>query len=285
MRSHLLGLDHVVILINDIDAAQASWSRLGFNLTPRGFHSIGTRNHCMMFGTDYLELLSVVKPHPVTEYFSEFLSRGDGAAAFAFSTDDSQACWESLRASGIQADPPVDFSRPVELESGARDAKFRVTQLPVNATPGCRTFLCQHLTPEVVWLPPYQQHPLGVTGIAGVTVNVEDIAAAAAAYGQVAGVSPIASSQGSQIRVGRFTVDFQRPAAPHARTGDKAAALQRTGPLIRSLHFYVASIDTTQSTLRAAGFRSSAGADGVLVLDEGPVNGVALTFRAQVSCS
>ncbi len=92
MRPHLLGVDHVVILIDDIDAAEAAWSRLGFNLTPRGFHSIGTQNHCMMFGSDYLELLSVIRPHPVTEYFSAFLAQGDGAAAVAFSTDDSQAC-------------------------------------------------------------------------------------------------------------------------------------------------------------------------------------------------
>lgn len=277
MRPHLSGLDHVVILINDIDAAQAAWSRLGFHLTPRGFHSIGTRNHCMMFGTDYVELLSVVKPHPVTRYFSEFLSKGDGAAALAFSTDDSQACWESLRASGIDADPPVDFSRPVELDSGTREARFRVTQLPVEATPGCRTFLCEHFTPELVWLPAYQRHPLGVTGIAGITVVADDAAEAAHAFARVAGVAPSLGAADAQVRVGGFVIDIESAAHRHGRTGQPAVS-NREGPRIVALRLQVEDLSHADRTLRARGFRSSPAADGSLVLADGDVNGVALSF-------
>ena len=59
MRTNISGLDHVVILVRDLDAAQATYARLGLTLTPRGFHSIGTHNHCSMFGSDYVELLAV----------------------------------------------------------------------------------------------------------------------------------------------------------------------------------------------------------------------------------
>jgi Glyoxalase-like domain len=280
MRPHLLGVDHVVILINDIDAAQAAWSRLGFNLTPRGFHSIGTRNHCMMFGSDYVELLSVVTPHPVTQYFSEFLAGGDGAAAFAFSTDDSQACWASLRATGIEADAPVDFSRPVELDGGRRDAKFRVTQLPIDATPGCRTFLCQHFTPDLVWLPPYQRHPLGVTGIAGITVVTDDVEATAAAYAKVAGVPPVTTGAGSQVPIGSFVIEFEAASAQHKHPSARAIA-GRSGPVIGALHLRVGDLDTTRRALRAAGSNASESVDGVLVLDDDAINGVALTFRSK----
>ncbi len=280
MRPHLLGVDHVVILINDIDAAQAAWSRLGFNLTPRGFHSIGTRNHCMMFGSDYVELLSLVTPHPVTQYFSEFLAGGDGAAAFAFSTDDSLACWESLRAAGIEADAPVDFSRPVELEGGRRDAKFRVTQLPVDATPGCRTFLCQHFTPELVWLPPHQRHPLGVTGIAGITIITDDIATTANAYAQVAGVSPATTAAGSQVRIGGFVIEFEPASAQRSHASAQALA-GRSGPVIGALHLKVDDLDTARRTLEAAGRHTSEAVDGALVLEDDAINGVALTFRAK----
>ena len=27
---------------------------MGFTVTPRGYHSIGTQNHCIMFGRDYV---------------------------------------------------------------------------------------------------------------------------------------------------------------------------------------------------------------------------------------
>ena len=56
MRTNISGLDHAVILVRDLDAAQATYARLGLTLTPRGFHSIGTHNHCIMFGSDYPSL-------------------------------------------------------------------------------------------------------------------------------------------------------------------------------------------------------------------------------------
>ena len=37
----------------------ASASRLGFRLTPRGIHNLGSQNHCIMFADDYIELLAV----------------------------------------------------------------------------------------------------------------------------------------------------------------------------------------------------------------------------------
>lgn len=185
--STLPGIDHVVILVRDLDAAEAAFRRLGFDPTPRGFHSIGTQNHCLMFGSDYLELLSVVTPHPVTGYFSDFLVEREGAAAIAFASDDAEATWRGFTQRGIAADPPVEFARPVTRKDGTRDARFRVVQLPVEATPGCRAFVCQHFTPELVWLPEYQRHPLGVTGIAWVEISGEDPAAIAEAYARVAG--------------------------------------------------------------------------------------------------
>ena len=32
------GLDHVVVMVDGIDAAQAAYERLGFQVQPRGFH-------------------------------------------------------------------------------------------------------------------------------------------------------------------------------------------------------------------------------------------------------
>ncbi|MGE0802570.1 MAG: VOC family protein [Lautropia sp.] len=278
MHPHLLGVDHVVILTDDLDAAQARWTRLGFNLTPRGFHSIGTRNHCMMLGNDYLELMSVATPHPVTRYFSEFLAGGDGAGAIALATDDSDACRQSLQASGIAADAPVDFSRPVETAGTTRDARFRVTQLPVTATPGCRTFLCQHFTPELVWLPPYQRHPLGVRGIAGVTMIVADRAAAVSAYARVAGIDPIEAAAAGTIRIGSFTIDFVEPsAATPLPAGIPLPA--RPAPVIGALHLRVDDVEVAARQLAAAGFQTRPLGERAIALAGQTINGTGLTFR------
>ena len=55
-------LDHVVINArDDMDRAADVYRRLGFTLTERGYHSLGSMNHLAMFGTDYLELIAVPK--------------------------------------------------------------------------------------------------------------------------------------------------------------------------------------------------------------------------------
>ena len=66
MRIHLKGVDHVVIAVTDLDQAAADFQRLGFTLTPRGRHTTGSENNCVMFERDYLELLGVPVAHPVT---------------------------------------------------------------------------------------------------------------------------------------------------------------------------------------------------------------------------
>src|SRR5437762_11805741 len=62
MEAHMAALspvlDHVVIDVRDrIDEAMRRFQSLGFQLTPRGRHTLGSVNHLAMFATDYLELL------------------------------------------------------------------------------------------------------------------------------------------------------------------------------------------------------------------------------------
>jgi catechol 2,3-dioxygenase-like lactoylglutathione lyase family enzyme len=64
-----LAIDHAVIAVRDLDAALASFRALGFTLTPRGYHSIGSQNHCIMLGRTYIELLAAPAPHPWLEYY------------------------------------------------------------------------------------------------------------------------------------------------------------------------------------------------------------------------
>ncbi len=43
-------LDHLVInTLFDMDRAAALMAELGFTVTPRGYHSLGSINHLMMF--------------------------------------------------------------------------------------------------------------------------------------------------------------------------------------------------------------------------------------------
>jgi catechol 2,3-dioxygenase-like lactoylglutathione lyase family enzyme len=76
----ILGLDHVVIAVRDLDAAAAEWAALGFRLSPRGTHSehMGSGNYTMMFGEDYLELLGVLAEKPHNAPLRGFLAKREG---------------------------------------------------------------------------------------------------------------------------------------------------------------------------------------------------------------
>jgi catechol 2,3-dioxygenase-like lactoylglutathione lyase family enzyme len=264
VQTAIRGIDHVVVLVRDLDAARDAYERLGFAPTPRGFHSIGTQNHCLMFGTDYLELLSVITPHPVTEYFSSFIAKGDGAGGIAFASDDADAAHAGFVAAGIAADPPVNFSRPVDLPEGRIDARFRVVQLPADATPGCRTFVCQHFTPHAVWRPEYQRHPNGVMGIRRIVIGAPDPAAAAASYARVAGGQPDVAGEALELRVGDAAFRFERSEAAE--------------PRLQELQLAVKSRDVAAAALSAGGVAFTRGADGALRVDARQAHGVALTF-------
>jgi len=48
-------LDHLVINARDqLDDAAAAYARLGFHLTPRGHHTLGSMNHLAVFADNYL---------------------------------------------------------------------------------------------------------------------------------------------------------------------------------------------------------------------------------------
>src|SRR5690349_1028460 len=136
---------------------------MGFTLTPRGYHSIGSQNHCIMFGTTYVELLAAPVEHPWLDYYRRFLhEHGDGLAAIALSTQDADAAYAELRARGVAAKPPMDLSRPVE--GGV--ARFRLVQ--VEGSPS--VFICQHLTRALVWRREWQTHANGAAELVGASL-------------------------------------------------------------------------------------------------------------------
>lgn len=178
------GLDHVVIAVRDLQGAADQWARLGFAVSPRGLHSphMGSGNHTIMFGEDYVELLGVVAPQPHNEPMRRFLEEREGLERCAFTTRDAAAGVAALRARGLAGVGPLEFGRPVPLPGGGEtEARFSVFQWPEGEAPGgIRIFACQHHTREAVWISELQRQANGVTAIRRVLVADADSDAAAA---------------------------------------------------------------------------------------------------------
>ena len=117
-------LDHVVINArDDMDRAAETYRRLGFTLTERGYHSLGSMNHLAMFGTDYLELIAV--PKNATSGRLDLLNYSYGLNGLVFGSEDSAITYDSLVRAGVPVEPPIEFTRPVQVDGTARDAPQR----------------------------------------------------------------------------------------------------------------------------------------------------------------
>lgn len=168
------GLDHVVVMVDGIDAAQKAYEKLGFQVQPRGFHNkLGTANHLMIFDTDYFEILGIVEDTEFNAERREWLKDGGGLANVALATDGADISFDAFKKAGLNPDAPLFFDRAVEIAGKTERAQFRTIRIPKTNMPVVGFFVCEHLTPQFVYRGEWAKHPNGARGIAGVTVIAE----------------------------------------------------------------------------------------------------------------
>jgi hypothetical protein len=172
---NVIGIDHAVVMVKDLDQAAANYKRLGFTVSPRGTHSahMGSGNYTIMFDPDYMELLGVLTPTEHNAPARAFLERsGEGIERVAFTAVDSAEGAEEIRSRGYPPVGPTDFERPVTMPNGTiSSAKIRTFQWPTAEAPGgVRIFACQHKTRETVWIPELMQHANGAKRLKQVVI-------------------------------------------------------------------------------------------------------------------
>lgn len=216
-------IDHVVINARDrLDEAAAAYQRLGFALTPRGHHTLGSSNNLAVLGTDYIELLGVV---PGVGDRTDVLDWPAGLNGLVFKTFDGDATFAALQGAGVPALPPQAFSRPLEMPNGdgARSAAFRTVRLERDAVPAGRVFFCHHLTPELVWHDAWRRHPNGALGILRAVVCAAEPAMLGALFARMFGADSVRqTADGCTLSAALARIDVVTPAALDAEFGAAA---------------------------------------------------------------
>jgi catechol 2,3-dioxygenase-like lactoylglutathione lyase family enzyme len=279
MRQHIDGIDHVVIVVRDLDAARDAFRRMGFTVTPRGHHTIGSRNHCVMFGHDYIELLwsPEGEPHPARQYYTEFARAGAGLAAIALKTDNVKGAYTEMLWAGFAPSDPVDLSRPVEVPGGKGDARFRVSMAARDSTPGGQVFVVEHFTRDLVWRPEYQRHANGATEIAAVAIVADDVVAAARPYERLFARQAEPIAEGLKVHTGDAPLAFVTARSLAAKLPNVQMST-RSAPLMAALFVRVADRDVAEAALKAGGFKPARMPDGSVALGADVAHGVALVF-------
>ena len=242
-------LDHVVIDVRDrMDEAAQTFAALGFQLTPRGHHTLGSMNHLMMFATDYLELLGFGDGGTARPELASFPV---GLNGLVFKTADADVVHAHASAVGLPILPVQSFSRPVELDGARQDARFRTTRLDPGKIAMGRVYFCEHLTPELVWRPEWQAHPNGARMISRVLVATEDPQATAGLFRDLFGASILKDMGGKCIvAAGPVRVELATPAALAAEFGDAAPAAAARSEYLAAVEIKVGSLADTTKQLR-----------------------------------
>jgi catechol 2,3-dioxygenase-like lactoylglutathione lyase family enzyme len=244
-------LDHVVINArDDMDRATDTYRRLGFTLTERGYHSLGSMNHLAMFGTDYLELIAV--PRGATSGRLDLLDYAIGLNGLVFGTEDSAATYTALHEAGVPVDPPVEFTRPVKIDDQMRDARFRTVRLKAGVVPYGRVYYCHHFTRDLIWRDEWRQHSNGAVAVARATIVEVDPAKGATLYASMFGAEAVRQIAGGRaVIVGNSRFDILTAEALGAQVGREAMPDAAGRPaFMAGLAFRTTSLARTAAALR-----------------------------------
>ena len=189
-------LDHVGVAVKSLDRGRDAYSRLGFHLTARSFHSgsasagapvtpWGSGNHCAMFRQGYLEIIGLTD---ATIYSSvkDMVARYEGLHIVAIGIGEAEAAYAEF----LKAGAPVEAPRALERDAPfgpenreMRRAKFRNMYIERTSFTEGRFIFIEHLTRDVLWQPHLLDHPNGALGIDAVYFVVGDPEATARKFG------------------------------------------------------------------------------------------------------
>jgi hypothetical protein len=254
-------LDHAVInVMGKLDEAAAQYGRLGFQLTGRGHHTLGSSNHLAIFGENYLELLGYLPGNETKR--ADLWTHPAGLTGLVFKSVDPDLVFAALQERGVPTAEPMSFSRPVSLPAGAQDARFRVVRVSGDEVQNGRTFFCHHDTPELVYRGEWRAHPNGAIDIVEFVIASNAPRRTAALYERM------------------FGLPLLEPQAVAERYAGAALVSPDGSDRMVALTFKVSSLNTPRAVFDAARIEYKVYAEGIVVSHADAAN-VALGFTAR----
>lgn len=194
-----LHLDHVVVLVDDLEQAARDYGELGFNVSPGGRHDNGVTHNAIIPFEDnsYIELLAFtrglgamgqLRPGEAT-----FLHRvkvrgaaGEGLVDYALRSDVLMQDVRLARGRGIPFEPVATGSR---RRPDGLDMRWQFVMPSTLMLP----FLITDITEHRVRVPEGEarRHPNGVTGLLRLVFAVRDLEDAVAAHTALLGRAPL----------------------------------------------------------------------------------------------
>lgn len=224
-------IDHIVIVARNLDEAMTDYQQAGFNVTPGGEHVGGATHNALVSFADgtYFELIAFRAPDQPQEHrWWPRLSRGEGIVDYALLSDDLAADAARVQANGLAFSGPNEGGR---TRPDFQQLAWRSIVPEKGEEGSALPFVIQDVTPRELRVPGGEatRHRNGVSGVAGLTVVVADLAAAGAELADLLG-NPWSSAETPEGRAMRFPIGQQwiQLLQPN-EVGPAAEYLQRFG--------------------------------------------------------
>lgn len=218
----LTGIDHLVILVPDLETGIRDYEGLGFTVVPGGEHPGGTHNALIAFADGaYIELIAFQDRSAPSEHrWRRFLDAGGGLIDFALgSTDLGQDVTRLTRAGLPYAPMDGARSRPDGVHLQWRSASVS----PAGQLP----FIIEDVTPRGLRVPSGEavRHANDVTGVLSLTVAVRDLAAAKGRFTALLDAAPLVERDNPDLRAGTATFVIGQHSIELAQPADDQSPL------------------------------------------------------------
>lgn len=281
-KTAIEGLDHGIIGVANLEEARVTFQKMGFTITDRGRHEgWGTANYCIMFGPDYLEILGIIDSEQFDAGLTDFLNtNGEGLLKIVARSSDIENTRRHLEESGFQPTDIQKLGRWLEMPDGDVMPHFKLVHLPDEVTPGFRGFICQHLTPDLVWRSEWQEHANTAKAVHAYTILSDDPKAQADIYQRLFDL-PVYLSEGRLIvETGGGKIIFATmEEISHMHPGLVWDKPKSNGTMMVGT-IAVGSTDAVASCLKDSGTSYYRSSDGSILVQPAHAHGMAISFQA-----
>ena len=216
------GIDHLVIVVKDLEQAAKDYEQLGFTVVLGGYHPVGSHNALISFRDgSYIELIAFYREAPDHRWWGP-LQKGERLVDYCAQTDDLRGDTQKLRDAGVAINDPVPWSR---TRPDGYELKWLLS-LVTGSHRGVAPFLIQDVTPRDERIPRKFHHKNGVTGIINLTLAVSEIEIITNCYKRVLDApaetirNEILRAEGVRFVVGPHALDFLMPVQSESPLAD-----------------------------------------------------------------
>ena len=284
------GLDHVVHVVRDLEAAGELYDMLGFTVGTRNRHPWGTDNRIVQLPGFFVELLEIadaekIPPQDVTRFSfgafnRDFLAEvGPGLSMLVLEGRDAAIDKLEFDTAGIGGIDLFSFEREGKrLDGVGVKVAFNLAYARDPASPHAGFFTCQQLFPEHFWSADLQRHMNGAQSVVGVVMTAADPAAHTGFLADFAGMDARRAVEGWYIlKTPRGDIDVMSDALFTQRFGVPAPS----GPGLRlaAVRFGVADMERLRRRVSSSRM-SVEEIEGVVVVGPKAALGATLVFEA-----